>query len=135
MAVFSPTTSTYQNFHTSRTSLPLFLLSSSIPRTQFQAFSHSTSHSFFPAYPYRSFLPVSCNSRVIRSGRCRASSPGSPPPPKKDPRQLIGLPEAFIKFQDRVQIFFAVLFWMSLFFWSSVWDEWNRPNKGSRFRR
>lgn len=39
------------------------------------------------------------------------------------------------KIQDRVQIFFAVLFWMSLFFWASAWDGRNRPNKGSRFRR
>uniref|UniRef100_A0A2P2PNA9 Uncharacterized protein n=1 Tax=Rhizophora mucronata TaxID=61149 RepID=A0A2P2PNA9_RHIMU len=43
------------------------------------------------------------------------------------------------RFQDRVQIFMAVLFWMSLFFWSSAWDGRNRghgrPNKGSRFRR
>ncbi|KAK9290930.1 hypothetical protein L1049_009109 [Liquidambar formosana] len=43
----------------------------------------------------------------------------------------------FSRFQGSVQIFFAVLFWLSLFFWASVWDERNndRPNKGSRFRR
>jgi len=39
------------------------------------------------------------------------------------------------KIQDRIQIFFAVLFWMSLFFWASAWDGRNRPDKGSRFRR
>ncbi|KAJ6947488.1 hypothetical protein NC651_002009 [Populus alba x Populus x berolinensis] len=41
--------------------------------------------------------------------------------------------------QDRVQIFLAVLFWMSLFFWASIWDGKNngrgRLNKGSRFKR
>lgn len=39
--------------------------------------------------------------------------------------------------KDTLQIFFAVLFWMSLFFWSCAWDRGNngRPNKGSRFRK
>lgn len=46
-----------------------------------------------------------------------------------------GLAASFSKFQDKVQIFFAVLFWMSLFFWASVWDERSRPDKGSRFRK
>ncbi|KAJ6342639.1 hypothetical protein OIU78_010550 [Salix suchowensis] len=43
------------------------------------------------------------------------------------------------RLQDRVQIFLAVLFWMSLFFWASVWDGKNngkgRLNKGSRPKR
>uniref|UniRef100_A0A7N2LMR0 Uncharacterized protein n=1 Tax=Quercus lobata TaxID=97700 RepID=A0A7N2LMR0_QUELO len=46
-----------------------------------------------------------------------------------------GLAASLSKFQDRVQIFLAVLFWMSLFFWASAWDGRDRPNKGSRFRR
>ncbi|RVW84405.1 hypothetical protein CK203_040657 [Vitis vinifera] len=43
----------------------------------------------------------------------------------------------FSRFQDSIQIFFAVLFWLSLFFWASAWDGRNggRPNKGSRLRR
>ncbi|KAL2493461.1 Uncharacterized protein Adt_29089 [Abeliophyllum distichum] len=74
------------------------------------------------------------------SGRCRATSPGPPSPPpesgpnsKKTPAPASG----FTRFQDTVQIFFAVLFWMSLFFWSSAWDGKNngRPNKGPRFRK
>ncbi|MBA0870593.1 hypothetical protein Goshw_014564, partial [Gossypium schwendimanii] len=48
-----------------------------------------------------------------------------------------GLEGKLSRFQDRARIFFAVLFWMSLFFWSSSWDGRNtgKPNKGSRFRR
>ncbi|KAI8529453.1 hypothetical protein RHMOL_Rhmol12G0225900 [Rhododendron molle] len=52
-------------------------------------------------------------------------------------RVSFGLTATFARLQDTVQIFFAVLFWMSLFFWSSVWDGRNNngPGKGSRFRR
>lgn len=39
--------------------------------------------------------------------------------------------------RDGVQIFFAVLFWMSLFFWASVWDsdDNKRSRKGGWFKR
>ncbi|XP_019247586.1 PREDICTED: uncharacterized protein LOC109227047 [Nicotiana attenuata] len=77
-------------------------------------------------------------------GRCRATSSGPPSPPQTDPptneedtSSSPGIMASFSKAQDTMQIFFAVLFWMSLFFWYSVWDGKNdgRPNKGSRFRR
>ncbi|RVW32237.1 hypothetical protein CK203_080063 [Vitis vinifera] len=63
--------------------------------------------------------------------------PESDPPPQNDPVPLTGLVATFSRFQDSIQIFFAVLFWLSLFFWASAWDGRNggRPNKGSRLRR
>ncbi|KAH7856836.1 hypothetical protein Vadar_006032 [Vaccinium darrowii] len=88
---------------------------------------------------HRSSPPSASNSR-----RCQAVSPGRPPPPESEPPSGKGPPSSaeglvatFARLQDTVQIFFAVLFWMSLFFWSSVWDGRNndRPSKGSRFRR
>ncbi|QHN75661.1 uncharacterized protein DS421_19g637200 [Arachis hypogaea] len=66
---------------------------------------------------------------------CRAASPGPPPAPRTDPPpgndsgMLRDLAASLSKIQDRAQIFFAVLFWMSLFFWASAWDGRNRPNK------
>ncbi|XP_044484958.1 uncharacterized protein LOC123210579 [Mangifera indica] len=71
-----------------------------------------------------------------RFRRCLAASPGPPPSdphPQQDPIQLSG----FSRLQDRIQIFLAVLFWMSLFFWASAFDKRNngRRNRGSRFRR
>ncbi|KAL7162293.1 hypothetical protein ACSBR2_042718 [Camellia fascicularis] len=76
-------------------------------------------------------------------GRCLAASPGGPPPPQPDPPTgddptPSESPTATLSsLQDTMQIFFAVLFWMSLFFWASAWDGRNngRPGKGSRFRR
>jgi hypothetical protein len=46
-----------------------------------------------------------------------------------------GFQEELSKIQDRVRIFLAVLFWMSLFFWSSAWDgtDDSRNKKGPRF--
>ncbi|KAL3840975.1 hypothetical protein ACJIZ3_025566 [Penstemon smallii] len=94
------------------------------------------------SYPYsysttlnlhRSF-PLKSNSR---SSRCHATSPESEPPSTKQPPPSSGVVATFTKFQDTLQIFFAVLFWMSLFFWSCAWDgrDDGRPNKGSRFRK
>ncbi|XP_015947677.1 uncharacterized protein LOC107472687 isoform X2 [Arachis duranensis] len=66
---------------------------------------------------------------------CRAASPGPPPapgtdpPPGNDSGMLRDLAASLSKIQDRAQIFFAVLFWVSLFFWASAWDGRNRPNK------
>ncbi|XVF74735.1 hypothetical protein PTKIN_Ptkin13bG0135800 [Pterospermum kingtungense] len=63
-----------------------------------------------------------------------SAGPGPPSSPDSDtPRP----PGEASRTQDRVQIFFAVLFWMSLFFWASAWDGRNsgRPNKGSGFRK
>jgi len=48
-----------------------------------------------------------------------------------------GLQAVLSRVQDRLQIFFAVLFWMSLFFWGSAWDGRNssRKKKGPWFRK
>ncbi|KAJ8553626.1 hypothetical protein K7X08_024304 [Anisodus acutangulus] len=58
------------------------------------------------------------------SGRCWATSAGPPSPPHTEPpnneedtSSSPGIMESFSKPQDTMQIFFAVLFWMSLFFW------------------
>ncbi|CAA6665626.1 unnamed protein product [Spirodela intermedia] len=41
--------------------------------------------------------------------------------------------EAFSRSQDVLRVFFGVLFWMSLFFWSCAWDGRSSigPNKRS----
>ncbi|CAN4088505.1 unnamed protein product [Withania somnifera] len=78
------------------------------------------------------------------SGRCRATSAGPPSPPQTEPpnneedsSSSPGIMTSFSKARDTMRIFVAVLFWMSLFFWYSMWDGKNdgRPNKGSPFRR
>ncbi|KAI9110266.1 hypothetical protein K1719_018708 [Acacia pycnantha] len=123
-------------FSTTGTSLPLYFLS-------LHAFSNSSNSSFL-SIPSRSlFQPLTSHSAVTCPGaRCRAASSGPPPPPPRtdpppgdSPRQLQGISTSLSKTKDRVQIFFAVLFWMSLFFWASAWDGSNGPNKGSRRRR
>ncbi|KAE8718439.1 hypothetical protein F3Y22_tig00110013pilonHSYRG00194 [Hibiscus syriacus] len=55
--------------------------------------------------------------------------------PVESPRPTRGLVGKMTRFQDRARIFFAVLFWMSLFFRYSAWDGRNsgKPNEGSRF--
>ncbi|KAH7867343.1 hypothetical protein Vadar_032236 [Vaccinium darrowii] len=69
--------------------------------------------------------------------RCSAVSPRRPPLADPEPPSSDGPEETFDRLQDTIHIFFAVLFWMSLFLWSSAWDGGNngRPNKGSRFGR
>ncbi|KAF8090017.1 hypothetical protein N665_0490s0013 [Sinapis alba] len=50
---------------------------------------------------------------------------------------LRGLLGAVTRIQDRVKIFLAVLFWMSLFFWVTVTDgrgKGGKGKKGSRFK-
>ncbi|KAK7381582.1 hypothetical protein VNO80_00128 [Phaseolus coccineus] len=112
---------------TTASSSELFLLSTLYP-------SHAFSFRL-----QRQFQPLSFSSALLRRlPPCRAASPGSPlPPSDKDSSHLKGtdVGASLSKIQDRVQIFFAVLFWLSLFFWASAWDGRNRPNKGSRFRR
>ncbi|KAM7254121.1 hypothetical protein ACFE04_031803 [Oxalis oulophora] len=63
--------------------------------------------------------------------RCLAAAP----PPESNRNRASG--SSISKFQDRIRIFFAVLFWMSLFFWASAWDgrSGGRSNKGSRSKR
>ncbi|KAK4541950.1 hypothetical protein RGQ29_033217 [Quercus rubra] len=105
---YKPLTATNQAF-------PLFLL----PCTR----SHSTNHLF-------------CSSlHLHRPSPLRPCHASATPGPPQDSDPPPGLAASLSKFQDRVQIFLAVLFWMSLFFWASAWDGRDRPNKGSRFRR
>ncbi|GMY34033.1 hypothetical protein FCV25MIE_29275 [Fagus crenata] len=114
----------------------LFLPSFPIP-------SPSTNHLFSSSlhlHLHRPSLLFHSNQHSSRPLRpCHAVNPGPPPdsdpPPQNDPVHLTGPVASLSKFQDRVQIFLAVLFWMSLFFWASAWDGRNRPNKGSPFRR
>ncbi|KAK8525065.1 hypothetical protein V6N13_016054 [Hibiscus sabdariffa] len=86
-------------------------------------------------HPLRRSLPVRLRSNsTTRAPRCSSAGPRPPPPPDSDSPGLVG---KLSRFQDRARIFFAVLFWMSLFFWYSAWDGRNsgKPDKGSRFRR
>ncbi|KAL7139959.1 hypothetical protein ABFS83_09G088000 [Erythranthe nasuta] len=75
--------------------------------------------------------------RIPWSGRCHAAGPQPEPPSEEQLSPLSGVKTTFTRFQDTLQIFFAVLFWISLFFWSSAWDRGNggRPNNGPRFRK
>ncbi|KAF5190318.1 Sodium channel protein type 10 subunit alpha like [Thalictrum thalictroides] len=88
-------------------------------------------HSFFGIHSKTSHL----------WGVCYATNPGSPlpesdPPPEKHSTTTSDIGATFSKVQDRMQIFFAVLFWMSLFFWKCAWDgrDDDDPTKKSRFR-
>ncbi|KAM3747837.1 hypothetical protein ACB098_05G065200 [Castanea mollissima] len=106
---------TFKPLTTTNHAFPLFLLSFPL--------SHSTNHLFSSSLHLRRPSPLR---------PCHASATPGPPPDSDPPT---GLAASLSKFQDRVQIFLAVLFWMSLFFWASAWDGRDRPNKGSRFRR
>ncbi|KAJ9179040.1 hypothetical protein P3X46_010868 [Hevea brasiliensis] len=95
-----------------------------------------------PINPHLSFvLRSNPNARLccLHAALSPQPPPESDPPPEKDLVRPKGIFASFSRLQDRVQIFLAVLFWMSLFFWSSAWDGRNngrgRPNKGSLFRR
>ncbi|KAK3160899.1 hypothetical protein QOZ80_1BG0067320 [Eleusine coracana subsp. coracana] len=69
---------------------------------------------------------------VLRRAAAGPSPPSSEPPPPSPH----GWQESLTKLQDKVRIFFAVLFWMSLFFWGSAWDGPNNSGgKKQRFRK
>lgn len=135
---FPPPTTSLHHHHlhlvwpNSTTLSPTFFnsLASCCSRTQFTT-------TYIP-HLHRSCL-LSSSPPTKWSPRCRATSPGPPstPPPGENPSHSSGLISRFSRVQDTVRIFFAVLFWMSLFFWSCVWDGRNggRPKNGSRFRR
>ncbi|GAB2222361.1 hypothetical protein Drorol1_Dr00013577 [Drosera rotundifolia] len=105
-------------------------------------FSVSSTHG---AHLHRSFLGFSSNPNFA-TRRCRVF-PGpteSPSPPQPDPppanenqRSPAGIGATLSRFKESLQIFFAVFFWLSLFYWSSAWDDKNKGggNKGNRFRR
>ncbi|KAJ4826396.1 hypothetical protein Tsubulata_044554 [Turnera subulata] len=93
-----------------------------------------------PRHPHRPFLPPLSSSSIARLRICHAAlspPPPSDPPPERDPGPTEGVAVILSRLRDRVQIFLAVLFWLSLFFWSSAWDGSNNdkggPNKGSKF--
>ncbi|KAL1564021.1 hypothetical protein AAHA92_06428 [Salvia divinorum] len=87
------------------------------------------SPSSFAINLHRSFPFFKRNSRFHSC--CATSSPSEPPPENQIP------PSSGVSPKDTLQIFFAVLFWMSLFFWSCAWDRGNsgRSDKGPRFRK
>ncbi|KAG9455762.1 hypothetical protein H6P81_000270 [Aristolochia fimbriata] len=124
-------------FH-SRSSLPA-------PLPRFPAFHLASFRSFPGRLPcLHPSLPVfpSRHGSFSRSGRAQVASPGPPSPDPEDPFGDDSLPNKdigtnFCKVRDGVQIFFAVLFWMSLFFWASAWDgnDSFKPKKKSWFRR
>ncbi|TVU20751.1 hypothetical protein EJB05_30346 [Eragrostis curvula] len=122
-------------------------LGPALPRLRFQP--PPTSAAASPFSP-------GCGPRPLPSVRCRAAAGPSPPssePPPPSPQgkgslapqltkskievQSHSWQESLAKLQDRVRIFFAVLFWMSLFFWGSAWDGPNNSGgkKRQRFRK
>ncbi|CAN6442382.1 unnamed protein product [Victoria cruziana] len=65
------------------------------------------------------------------------SSSGTENPAENVDTQIAGLALTMHQIQDRARIFFAVFFWMSLFFWACAWDGRNNGPPKSRpwFRR
>ncbi|KAL9254395.1 hypothetical protein AKJ16_DCAP10963 [Drosera capensis] len=102
-------------------------------------FSVSSTHG---AHLHRSFLGLSSNPNLT-TRRCRVfpgpteSPPPDPPPANENQGSAAGIGATLSRFKESVQIFFAVFFWLSLFYWSSAWDDKNKGggNKGNRFRR
>ncbi|XVE89096.1 hypothetical protein DITRI_Ditri19aG0123000 [Diplodiscus trichospermus] len=99
-----------------------------------QSFNSKTSESaiFSPRFlPLSPSLAVGLRFSSTRFLRCLPAGPGPPSPPGSDTSHTPGLAGKLSRFQDRAQIFFAVLFWMSLFFWASASDGRNsgRPSK------
>ncbi|KAL1551390.1 hypothetical protein AAHA92_19241 [Salvia divinorum] len=96
--------------------------------------------SCFSTYSYsfkldrRNSFPPKRNSWL---GCPRATGPTPEPPSEKHLSPISGVTTTFTRFQDTLRIVFAVLFWMSLFFWSSIWDRGSggSPNKRSRFKK
>ncbi|CAH2036495.1 unnamed protein product [Thlaspi arvense] len=74
--------------------------------------------------------------RRIAVSPLRPPTPPSPDPPP--PRSTKSIVEVASMIQDRVQIFLALLIWISLFFWASALQGKDRGNgkgkKGSRFK-
>ncbi|KAL5697980.1 hypothetical protein ACHQM5_029072 [Ranunculus cassubicifolius] len=90
----------------------------------------STPHPSFVGIPLKQSNPTTL---------CHSTNPGSPDsesdPPLENTNSDVGA--TFSKAQDKMQIFLAVLFWMSLFFWNCALDGKNDdgPNMKSRFKR
>ncbi|XP_047939935.1 uncharacterized protein LOC125198388 isoform X1 [Salvia hispanica] len=118
-----PITVTLKHHRHRRPSPPKHYVSAITPN-HFMSFRSpsSFSNNLHPSFPF-----FKRNYRFHRC--CATNSPSEPPPENQIP------PGASPK--DTLQIFFAVLFWMSLFFWSCAWDRGNsgRSDKGPRFRK
>ncbi|KAM7480349.1 hypothetical protein LguiA_028562 [Lonicera macranthoides] len=131
MGVCLPPTSIH-NYHQS-------VLNSPFNFTTLSGGRCSTNHILSSTVLIRRSSSLSLSNPSAWSGPCRAASPGSPSPPEpgKDLISSSGLLASLSRFQETVQIFLAVLFWMSLFFWASASDGRNNgpPDKGSRFRK
>ncbi|CDY21867.1 BnaC01g35810D [Brassica napus] len=98
-------------------------------------------HSILPRLQFRrrsiSLLVTPRSLRRIAVAGGPPSPPTPDPPPPENTTQLEGLVGAVTRVQDRVKIFLAVLFWMSLFFWVTVTDgrgKGGKGKKGSRFK-
>ncbi|KAJ0238513.1 Transmembrane protein [Hirschfeldia incana] len=99
-------------------------------------------HSILPRLHFgRRNISLLVTPRRLRRRIAVAGGPPSPPtpdpPPPENTTQLEGLVGAVTRVQDRVKIFLAVLFWMSLFFWVTVTDgrgKGGKGKKGSRFK-
>ncbi|KVI06039.1 uncharacterized protein LOC112509444 [Cynara cardunculus var. scolymus] len=110
-----------------------------LPSIQFMSSGNCSKSSVISASRRSSLLPP--RNSYFWLGRCGATSPHPPsppesgPPPGEEEDSDSGSVASLSRFQESVQIFFAVLFWMSLFFWSSVWDgrKKGRSDKGPRF--
>ncbi|XP_013676089.1 uncharacterized protein LOC106380803 [Brassica napus] len=91
-------------------------------------------HSILPRLHFRRrSISLLVTPRRLR----RIAVAGPDPPPPENTTQLEGLVGAVTRVQDRVKIFLAVLFWMSLFFWVTVTDgrgKGGKGKKGSRFK-
>ncbi|XP_048529723.1 uncharacterized protein LOC125508946 [Triticum urartu] len=81
-----------------------------------------------------SALGRGCSSWL--SLRCRSAAGPLPPSSEPPPPSPQDWQERLSRLQDTLRIFFAVLFWMSLFFWGSAWGGSNNSGgkKGQRFR-
>ncbi|KAJ4886587.1 Uncharacterized protein Rs2_26335 [Raphanus sativus] len=98
-------------------------------------------HSILPRFHFpRRNISLLVTPRRLRRIAVAGGPPSPPspdPPPPENTTQLEGLVGAVTRIQDRVKIFLAVLFWMSLFFWVTVTDgrgKGGKGKKGSRFK-
>ncbi|XP_030457564.1 proline-rich receptor-like protein kinase PERK2 [Syzygium oleosum] len=145
MPILSPPTSLRAPPPPPSSAVPLLFSSSSFPisRSPFSAFHFEANRASSPPidlgrpFPPSPLSPTARPRRRRRLGAARVppSPPEPGPPPENGSRRFRSVAASLSRLQDSVQIFFAVLFWMSLFFWASAWDRRNRPSKGSRSRR
>ncbi|CAM0901803.1 unnamed protein product [Alopecurus aequalis] len=83
-----------------------------------------------------SLLPFGRGCHSWPSFRCPSAVRPLPPSSEPPPPSPQDWQEKLSRLQDTARIFFAVLFWMSLFFWGSAWGGSNNSGgkKRQRFR-